>query len=86
MALRLDHQPNGLADVDIQRALLDQVAVHCGVKPAVVHNIVDMAIHIVVGPAGGDGLEDPVMVTGQWCWPTRRSWTGCCGVGWVHGR
>ena len=37
--------------------------IHHGVKPMVVNNIVDMAIGVVVQPAGGDATKDGVGVT-----------------------
>ena len=52
--------PDGCADDDYLHALVDQVGVHRRVKPAVVHDGVHVAIHIVVGPACGDGAEHAV--------------------------
>ena len=51
MALRFDHQADHAAAVNVKRALLNQQAVHGGVKPAVVNDVVDMAVHVVVRPA-----------------------------------
>jgi hypothetical protein len=57
VALRLDDQANGFAVVDVQHALLDQVGVDRRVEPAVVHDVVDVAVGIVVHPAGADGAK-----------------------------
>ena len=60
VALRLDHQTDGLALVDVEHALLDQVGVDGGVEPAVIDDVVDMAVGVVVHPARGDGAKDSV--------------------------
>ena len=52
IALGFDHQANGFTGVDIQHALLYQVGVDGRVEPAVIHDIVHMAVDIIVGPAG----------------------------------
>ena len=77
VALRLHHQADGAALVDVQRALVDQVAVHRRVEPAVIDDVVHMAVHIVVGPAGGDGLECAVV--------RPRRGLGSGGGGWCRG-
>ena len=57
VAMGFDHQADGVTVVNVQHALLDQPGVDGGVKPAVIDNVVDMAVGIVVGPAGGDGAK-----------------------------
>ena len=63
--------------VDVQRALLDQVRVDRGVEPAVVDDVVDVAVRVVVHPAGGDGAEGAVGAArrsgwGLSCWVAHR--------------
>src|SRR4051812_37454263 len=43
--------------------LLNQILVHHRVEVTVVDDVVDVTIHIVVGPARGNGLEMPVGMT-----------------------
>ncbi|MNG22045.1 hypothetical protein D3C84_1064870 [compost metagenome] len=57
VAAGADHIGNNLALVDIQAASIDQVGVHRTVEKAVVDDVVDVAIEVVVVPAGGDRLE-----------------------------
>ena len=72
--MRLDHQANGCTLVNIQSALLYQIGVDRSVKPSVINDIVDMAVHIVVCPACGDALELKVS----------RSWLGGGTLYWLH--
>src|SRR5690606_41119964 len=58
--LGVDDIADSVASVDIQAALPNQVAVGHGGKVGVVVNTVDMAIDIVVQPAGGDGHKPAV--------------------------
>ena len=64
IAVGFYHQANCLAGVDVQGTVLYQVCIHCRVKPAVINDVVDMAIGIVVHPSGGDGPESLVGATG----------------------
>ena len=43
--------------VNIEATGADQVFVDDGVKPAVVNNVIDMTVNVVVHPAGWDGQE-----------------------------
>src|SRR5262249_9580992 len=60
IALRLDHQADDRAVERLEHALLDQVAVHHGVEKRIMLNIVDVAIDVVVHPAGRDETEIPI--------------------------
>ncbi|MCY1541891.1 hypothetical protein D9M68_776050 [compost metagenome] len=64
VALGFHHETNDLATMDVQRAPLDQPSVHSGVEPAVVDDVVDVAVDVVVAPARADGAEDAVVVPG----------------------
>lgn len=64
MALGFDDQANHRARMDVYRALLYQQAIHGGVKPAVIHNIIDMPVHVVVRPAGADIAKNLVGTAG----------------------
>src|SRR4051812_2738329 len=57
IALRLDDEPNRRTRMDVEYATLDQEAVDRRVEPAVVDDVVDVPVDIVVGPSGLDGLE-----------------------------
>lgn len=48
IALGLDHQPYRLALMDIQHPLFHQIGIHSRIKPAVINDIVHMAVDIVV--------------------------------------
>ena len=48
IALSLYHQPNRLSRMNIQCALRYQISVHRRIKPAVVNDVVDMAINVVI--------------------------------------
>src|SRR5690606_36936817 len=50
-------QPDGRAAVDVEPAFGDQVRVDHRVEVAVVLDIVDVAVDVVVLPSGGDGQE-----------------------------
>jgi len=52
-----DHQANGFALVNVQHAVFDQEGIDRRVKPGEVNDVVDVAIGIVVQPAGGDGAK-----------------------------
>ena len=52
--MRLNHQAYGLAAVNIQRAVFNQVCVHHRVKPLVINHVVHMPVSVVVHPAGGN--------------------------------
>src|SRR6185369_15186999 len=54
-AARLDAQPDDGAVVDVEAALGDEPAVDDGVEVRVVDDVVDVAVEVVVHPAGGDG-------------------------------
>jgi hypothetical protein len=41
----------------IQPSLFDQISADDGVEVAIVLNVVDMTVHIIVAPAGRDRLE-----------------------------
>ena len=77
VAARLHHQANGVSTMDVQRALLYQVCIHCGIKPAVIHRVVHMPIDIVVTPAAAYGAKDRVGKALLWL---DRCWIG----GWGH--
>ena len=57
MALGFNHQANHAACVNVNGTVLYQQAVDGSVKPAVINNIVDVALHIIVRPAGVDGSK-----------------------------
>ena len=54
------HQANRLTDVNIQSPLLYQIGIHCGVKPTVVNDVIDVPIGVVVAPTGGYGTQQAV--------------------------
>ena len=64
IALGFDDQANHRARMDVYCALLYQQAIHGGVKPAVIDNIVDMPVHVVVRPAGADITKNLVGTAG----------------------
>jgi hypothetical protein len=64
VALRLHHQADDGAGLDVQAALVDEVVVRDGVEVAVVRDVVDVAVDVVVHPARGDGQEVAVAVWG----------------------
>ena len=72
--MRLNHQANGCALVNIQSALLYQISVHRCVKPSVIHHVVDMAVNIVISPARANALKLKVS----------RSWLRCGSLIWFH--
>ena len=55
------HQADGVAMVDVEQALLDQPGVHHGIEPAIIDHVVDVAIGIIVHPAGGDQAVDAII-------------------------
>src|SRR5690606_24558274 len=57
VAAGADHEGYLLALVDIQPTLVDQPTVHRAVEEGVVGDVVDMAVDIVVMPAGADGVQ-----------------------------
>src|SRR5690606_26316079 len=63
VACRTDHEADHLTAVNVQTALLDQVDVHRAVEKAVVGDVVDVAVDVVVVPARGDRLEMSVIGT-----------------------
>src|SRR5207248_2391822 len=50
-ALRLDADADHGAAIDVEAALLDQVSIDDGVEIRVVHDVVDVAVDVVVVPA-----------------------------------
>src|SRR5439155_10170870 len=54
---RLDAQPDDRVAVDVEPALADQPGVHRCVEEHVVHDVVDVAVDIVVVPAGRVALD-----------------------------
>ena len=60
VALGFNHQTDRGTVVNVQHALLNQMGVHGGVEPTVVHHVVHVAIGIIVHPAGGDVAENGV--------------------------
>src|SRR2546427_12843464 len=50
-ALRFDADGDDVIERDVEPALLDQVTVDEGVEVRVVHDVVDVPVHVVVGPA-----------------------------------
>lgn len=52
-----DHESHHFAVMNIQATDLNQISVHRRVEEAVVGNVVDVTVGIVVVPACGDGLE-----------------------------
>jgi hypothetical protein len=57
----VDDIADGVAAHDIQAALIDEEAVGYGVEPGVVVDVVDVAVHVVVHPAGCNGQEPAVV-------------------------
>ena len=66
IALGLYHQANCLPIMNIQRALLYQIRIDCGIKPAVVDDVVHMTVNIVVRPAGADFTKHRIGVARLW--------------------
>src|SRR5262249_57064660 len=60
----LDRQADDRTRRDVERAALDQVCVHDCVEIRVVNHVVDMAVDVVVAPAGRDLLEVAVARAG----------------------
>ena len=65
VALGFNDQTDRGTVVNVQHALLNQMGVHSGVKPTVIHHVVHVTIGIVVHPAGGDVPENGVNRPGQ---------------------
>ena len=57
----IDHIADHAAVADIQAALLYEVAVGGGVEVGVVGHVVHMTVDVVIRPAGGDRVENPVI-------------------------
>src|SRR5690606_16212065 len=62
VAVRLYHQADHLAAVDVERTGLDQPAVHRAVEVAVVDDVVDVAVDVVVHPARLDRHEAGITI------------------------
>ena len=56
-AARLGDDADRRQVADVGAARLDQEAVHRRVEVRVVHDVVDVAVVVVVVPAGGDGAQ-----------------------------
>jgi len=56
LALGFHHQTDDRALLDIEHPLLDKILVHHRVEEAVVDDVVDVAVDVVVTPARGDSL------------------------------
>src|SRR5690606_14402706 len=58
----LYHKPDDRCLVDVQAAFLDHVQVDRGVEVGEVGDGIDVPVDVVVDPAGGNGLEDEVVI------------------------
>ena len=56
-AAAVDDKPDHVAAMDIEHATCDQERVHGRVEVAVIDDVVDVAVDVVVGPACGHGRE-----------------------------
>ncbi len=56
-AAGLDHEPDLPAIMDVEHAVLHEPTVHGGVEQRIVHDIVHVAVDVVVHPAGRDRPE-----------------------------
>lgn len=63
IALGFNHQADDCTAMNVDGPTLYQQAVDGGVKPAVVNDVVDVAVNIVVAPAGLYKTEDLVIVS-----------------------
>ncbi|MNE71063.1 hypothetical protein D3C80_1669000 [compost metagenome] len=57
----IDHQANRRALLEVEQVLLQQPAVDYGVEPAVVDDVVDVAVDVVVHPARGDIAQEAIV-------------------------
>lgn len=64
IALRLYDQAYRLARMNVQRALLDQMGIHRRIEPAVIDDVVDVPVDVVVRPARADASECRIGRTG----------------------
>ena len=69
IALRLYDQTNGLARMNIQRSMLDQIGIHCRIEPAVIDDVIHMPIDIVVRPARADIAKYTITAALLWLCP-----------------
>src|SRR5215211_4158237 len=72
-ALRLDDQADDPALLDVEGSRGDQVPVHDRVEVRVVDDVVDVAVDVVVHPAGRDRKEPPVPIPRLRRLPTKRT-------------
>ncbi len=81
-AAGFDNQANRIAILYVQQSLFDQPAVHHGVKPAIVHCVVDVAVDVVVVPACLDCC--PMLIAGARVqgFPAHRH-SAACMTRWV---
>src|SRR3569623_2911453 len=65
-----------LAAVDVEAAFADQKSIDDGIEVAVVLDVVDMTVDVIVLPARRDGLEVRVIAAAcaQLCAPFQRGW------------
>ena len=65
-AAGLDHQPYDRAGIDIQHATRDQVLIHDGVEIRIKHDVVEVAVGVVVTPACIDGQMVRKLAAPEW--------------------
>jgi hypothetical protein len=63
VTVTFDRKPDDLAVVDVEHSLVDQEAIDDRIEVAVVLNVIDMAINIIVHPARRDGQKMAIVAT-----------------------
>ena len=62
IALRLHDKTDSGPLMDVECAAFDQQRIHRRIEPAVINDIVDMTVDVVVGPAGLNRSKDAIAV------------------------
>ncbi|MCY1186877.1 hypothetical protein D9M73_277890 [compost metagenome] len=62
----IDHQTDRGTLLEVEQVLLDQPAVDHGIEPAVVDNVVNVTVDVVVHPACGDVAQVAIVFALVW--------------------